>query len=73
MAVARATLALHVPDRETGLCVACLAAGPCEPANDAVNLLVGLGLPVCPPVTRRMSWRNWWHRVRRRFAGGPQL
>jgi len=52
---AQATLAAHVPDRESGICPACRTAGPCRPANAAANRLVDLGLRVLTPSpTRRV-------------------
>ncbi|MBF9130051.1 hypothetical protein I0C86_14060 [Plantactinospora sp. S1510] len=50
---AHATLAAHVPDRDSGICPACRTSGPCPPANAAANRLVDLGLPVLAPIPAR--------------------
>nr|MDT0663115.1 hypothetical protein [Micromonospora sp. DSM 115978] len=60
---AYALLGAHVPDPETGNCRICRIAGPCQPANAAVNRLVELNRPLLRPSPdpdrRRNMWRGW--------------
>ena len=74
---AHATLAAHVPDRETGICPVCRTAGPCLPANAAANRLVELDLPVlspapaAPPLTfAPLLTFGWRRRLGLPHAGG---
>jgi hypothetical protein len=46
IALAQATLAVHLMDPETGDCTACRQECPCPDANDAANALIEAGLPI---------------------------